>query len=122
MFWVLLIYYTNLEILKIMFTRYSDSVLDRATVDCFLEFQLIKFPPKKMYTPDTDLRSSISIGVALKTENFGWMKGKAIMNGALDVAKKSFTSCPMSKGGCMKKLTELIDCISNVKTCVSKIL
>ena len=66
--------------------------------------------------------SPIRIGVALKIENFGWMKEKAIMNGAFDVTKKSFTSCLKSIGGCVKKFTELIDCISNVRTCVSKIL
>ena len=38
--------------------RYPDYVLERATTVCFLEDQLIKFPPKKTQYPDVDLRSS----------------------------------------------------------------
>jgi hypothetical protein len=37
---------------------YSDSVLDRETVGCFLEHQEIKFCPKKTQYPEVDLRSS----------------------------------------------------------------
>jgi 4-hydroxy-3-methylbut-2-en-1-yl diphosphate synthase IspG/GcpE len=38
---------------------YLASVLDRATVACFLQLHDIKFSPKKMQYPPMDLRSSL---------------------------------------------------------------
>ena len=38
--------------------RYSASVVDRATIFCFLELQLIRLAPRKIIYPDVDVRSS----------------------------------------------------------------
>ena len=38
--------------------RYSASVLDFATTDCFFDHQETKFEPKKMAAPEVDLLSS----------------------------------------------------------------
>lgn len=39
---------------------YSASIVDRDTVGCFLDFQLIAPPAKTMTLPDCDRRSSMS--------------------------------------------------------------
>lgn len=40
-------------------TLYSNSVLERETVACFLELHEIKFEPKKIAYPSVDLQSSM---------------------------------------------------------------
>ena len=97
--------------------RYSASVVDLATMYCFLELQLIGVEPKKMTYAVVDwIACLVSVRERVELHRRLAANEKVMIQGALEIAKNALDRIPVSCCRTVHELGEFIDSKGNIRT------